>query len=170
MRKMTKEQNEQLRKALSIQWNGNEKMIKYCMKSSKYIFINGKFIDCCNSKPPIKKTMWYDDETEGPDKNYDNFEALNTRSLKEKLNTSKYNYFIISQYTGDITNGLLCSVASLSKWEDVIPDNYIKATDEEINAVSEALQEVEADFKKRLKTYWKKYSSNVSARGYWANR
>jgi hypothetical protein len=165
--KLTTEQQQELKEAMTKCWHGKIKMVDHCLKSSKYIYINGKFIDCCDSKPTIHKTMWYDDETAGPNVNYLNFEHYNMKYAPKNL-SDKFEYYIQPQYSGDPTDKLY-TTATLLPWEDP-KDCFIPLTDNQKKNIDAAITEVREDYQKRLKTYWKKYSNKVYAMGYWANR
>jgi hypothetical protein len=167
MTKLTLEQVKDLTEVLSTVWNGDGKMIEHCLKSSKYVYINNRFIDCCQSKPTIHTTLWYDDETDGPGKSYESFVYYNMKNAPDLL-PKNYKYYIMEHYTGR-TTGRLMGIASLKQW-DTVPEGYTLMTDQEVKAVNAAITEVREDYAKRLENYFKKYSSYICSSGYWVNR
>jgi hypothetical protein len=170
MKTLTADQVKELTELLAIVWKGDKHMINHCLKSGKYIYLNGRYIDCCDSKPAIHSTLWYDDETEGPDKNYLSFERYNMMNSPDLLNANKFNYFFGEHYYSADTGIKLANIHAYHFYEDRIPENLIPITADEVKAINEAIQEVRTDYINRLKMYYKKYSHKVSVSGYWANR
>ena len=160
---------------LSLTWNGDDGMIKHCLRSSKYIQIDNMFVEVCNAKPSITKTLWYDDETTGPEANFENFKRLNERNNMPKLHNLKCSYdgykdlYFSVHYYNDKTGGRL---ASLTYEETPSKSDYLirKVTEDELTQINEAIEEVRTAYTKRLETYYKKYSKNVRSEGYWVNR
>lgn len=172
----------ELRKLLEKQWvkrNGeiDHKMVDYCLKSSIYVQSGDEFINCGDSKPTIDKTMWYDDETDGPTVNFDSFKRYNQsnfpRTLEEmKMGRDGRQVYIVDNYylrAGETTT-LLKSVRVADLDYDRVDGNPRLATDEEIRLINEAILKARADYEKRLERYWKRYSNKVRAEGYWVNR
>ena len=149
-----------------------DNMVKHCLKHSKYIELDGWFVNCCDSKPAIAKTIWYDDETDGPDNNKATFLRANERNIREPL-TDDRKYYLIKNYWRQ-TDEKLASISSYRVWEEPTPkesENVIRQlTLEELAIINKAIEEVNVNFRKRLETYWKRYSDKVSVRGYWVNR
>lgn len=161
-----------LKELLNLQWNSNEKMVKYCLTSSLYIQLNDKFVVVCSKKPKIDSDIWYDDETKSPSVTFESFVDNNTRNLPNYFQLENIRFgnhrslFIAPQYYADKTDGKLCGL----RYED---DNFTdgrKVSKEELEIINQAVSEVRADYEKRLKRYWKRYSDKVTTKGYWANR
>ena len=171
----------ELESLLRKQWtkrdgSPDEKMVSYCLKSSKYIDLGSYYLDVGDSKPSIENTLWYDDETEGPDSsNFEAFRAYNLRgkrfSLDEVIESGRQVIWVYTQYNGDKTDGKLKSWTAARVGEEPRhTGEYRKATEDDLKAIRQGLSEISADYEKRLKTYWKRYGDKVHAAGYWANR
>ena len=166
--KMTEEQKKELREIYSGFWKTRKgetdiKMVDFCMKKHKHIYINGVYIICCDLKPSIRNCLCYDDEGEAPSKSYESFHYYNMR-CKFKLYELSNNYgnlVMCPCYGG--TEKLMCLTYSKDP-------KYRLVTKTELKAINEAIEEVKADYEKRLQTYYKKYSKNIYTMGYWANR
>lgn len=162
-----------LEQLLRLQW-GSESMVKHCLKSSKYVQLDDTFVSVCGAKPSIQSTMWYDDETEGPQVNFESFRRYNESNFPRKLELERNQYgnrsklFIAPHYHGDKTDGKLAGLRY--EPEDRPPHGGREVTPEELEIFNQAIEEVQADYEKRLKTYWKRYSDKVHAAGYWTNR
>lgn len=154
-----------LEELLSVQWNGDRKMVEHCLKHCLYIQLGDTFIRVGDRKPSIDRDLWYDDETDGPAETFENFKAYNMRTNAPRLIDESHGreLYVTVNYNGDRTNGKLLALTTY----DV--DNRL-ATDEEIALANNALSEARADYEKRLAAYWKRYSSKVHARGYYVNR
>jgi hypothetical protein len=170
--KMNKEDLKELRELLAITWNNNEKMIRHCLKSSKYVKVGDKFIDVCDSKPNITKTLYYDDEYEAPEVNFETFLLYNKKNMPTEWKLEGRTWgdsgklLIIPQYSGDKTNFRLCGLT----YNEKDSDKSMEVTPEMLEKINEAVREVQEDYKKRLAAYWKRYNKNIHAYGYWANR
>jgi hypothetical protein len=155
----------------------DQRMVDYCLKSSKYIDIGEYYLNIGNSKPGIDSTMWYDDETEGPDDSkFSAFRAYNlrggnARTYDELVADGRTEFWVFINSYRDMTGG------KIKAWTVTRPGdepnhvgNFRKATDDDIMAIKQGLAEIRADYEKRLERYWKRYSNKVHAAGYWANR
>lgn len=172
----------ELETLLHTQWikrdgTPDEKMADYCLKSSKYIDLGDYYLNIGNSKPGIDSTMWYDDTTKGPDSSkFEAFRAYNLRgnnaqTFDEVVNSGRTEFWVYTNYTVDRTNDKLRGwTASRPGDEPRHVGSYRKATADDIVAIKQGLAEIRADYEKRLKTYWKRYSNKVHAAGYWADR
>lgn len=137
------------------------------------------------NKIAIDKTMWYDDETEGPDVNEKNFINYNNSNMpgrnldaylqeKENLKINGYAsgrydyngiYFVGINYKQDYL--VNCD------WFDY--DNNKRdfkryLTIEEQEDFIKLTEERKQQYIERLKRYFKRYGQHVHARGYWVNR
>lgn len=148
-----------------------ENMVAHCMKSSKYIDIDGLFVDACDAKPSIRSTMYYDDEYDAPSTAMESFINYNWRSAPEPLDTERNRFFLIKQYCGN-GGDKLASVMACRRWEEPCTSGEIirELTDSDIEAINAAIEEVRTDYRKRLESYYKKYAHKIGTYGYWANR
>lgn len=154
----------------------DEKMVSYCLKSSKYIDLGEYYLNIGDAKPTIDSDLWYDDETEGPDASkFEAFKAYNMRgkrfSLEELAENGRTQIWIYTNYTRDRSGGKLKGW-STTHWDEEPRHlgEYHRATDDDIMAIKQGLAAMKAAYEKRLATYWKRYSNKVHAAGYWANR
>lgn len=171
----------ELESLLRKQWvkrNGDvdESMVKYCLKSSLYIDTGEYYLHIGDSKPSIDSTMWYDDETEGPDSSkFDAFRNYNMRgkrfSLDELAENGRSEVWIFTNYTRDMTGGKIKSWLVTHVGEDPRHVGECRrATADDIMAIKQGLCQIKANYEKRLANYWKRYSDKVTSAGYWANR
>lgn len=169
-RKAKKEFEERLSKVLNESWGGDEQMVKHCLKRKKYIEMDGSFVEISDSKPKISREMWYNDETEAPEVNYENFYNSNKGVMpryyeKEGRNINgRGTLKLIPQYGGDNLD-----LATLS-YEDNHKGPYREVTDEELKQINKGIEEVRKDYDKRIKSYYNRYKDKIVANGYWANR
>ena len=145
------------------------------MTSANYIDVGPYYLNI-GDKPSIDSTLYYDDETEGPDASkFEAFKAYNMRNkrfdLDELIANGRGNIWVYTNYTNDRTGGKLKGW-STTHWDEEPRHlgDYHKATDDDIAAIRQGLAAQKAAFEKRLATYWKRYSNKVHASGYWANR
>lgn len=171
----------ELETLLRKQWTKRDgspdlKMVDYCLKSDKYIDLGDYYLDIGGSKPHISSTMYYDDETEGPDASkFEAFRAYNLRGVRLSFESAtdhgRSEVWIYTKYTRDQTDGKIKGWLTARIGEEPRHVGECrKATPDDIAAIKQGLAEISADFEKRLATYWKRYSSKVYASGYWANR
>ena len=154
-------------------------MVNWCIKESKIVNMGDYWLDIGSAKPKIESTLWYDDETQGPDANlFEEFREYNLRGKAATLDeiTKRFGsdgkiWIYKNKYTRDnrnILRGWTTSDTYHGKPTHV--GECYEATEEERAAIAQGLQEIRNNYEKRLKTYWKRYSDKVYARGYWANR
>ena len=169
-----KNNTEQLREVLSLQWNGNEGMIKHGLTNINYISwgdeFNGQyFIDVGAKKPNIQKQFWFDDEQIIPKPNKEYFIEYNMKynapQLLQLENNRNERLHLVSSYNYNKTDKLK-SVTYIS-WDEII---QLPVTEELLIVINEAIAEVRTDFAKRLERYWNRYSDKVRFSGYWVNR
>ena len=183
LKKLDSEEVEELSKKL---WNTPD-MQKYIVNTYDfYKTQDGLIIELQKTnKIAIDKTMWYDDETEGPDVNEKNFINYNNSNmpgrnldayLQEKENlkingcaSGRYDYngiyFVGINYKQDYL--VNCD------WFDY--DNNKRdfkryLTIEEQEDFIKLTEERKQQYIERLKRYFKRYGQHVRARGYWVNR
>lgn len=150
----------------------DQAMVKHCLKSSKYVEIEDAFVDIGDSKPTIYKEMYYDDETDGPEANFNNFRNYNVRMgmpKPYKLEGRNRDGFgtlkMVPQYDGAQGFGL-----STLTYEDDHNSEYREVTESQLEEINKGIEEVKDDYEKRLQTYYKRYKDQISAKGYWKNR
>jgi hypothetical protein len=166
--KLSTEQQTKLRELIGRTFKKNgqpdAEMIDYCLKSSKYIVIDDMFVCVGKSKPTIQKTLWYDDTQKSPESNFDAFVYANRYNMPRELELIHRcdDLRYLPQYFGDCEN--------LFSLTHNIDESLRKVTPEELKIINAAINEVKADYQKRLETYYKKYSKNFSVSGYWVDR
>ena len=166
--KMTEKQKKELREIYSEFWKTRKgeidiKMVDFCMKKYKHIYINGVYISCCELKPSICNCLYYDDEGEAPSKSYESFHYYNMR-YKFKLYELSNNYgnLVMCPFYNDTEKLMFLTYSEVPK--------YRLVTKTELKAINEAIEEVKADYEKRLQMYYKKYSKNIYTIRYLKNR
>lgn len=176
--KLTATQTQELTDILAKIWNNQEDMVKHCLKNRKYVQLaDGRYVDVSETKTRIESEMWYDDTTAGPDtKSFDVFKAYNLRNAPQRYEATRVRSWgeerslvLLPQYRGD-TEGKLLGIAYQTEHERAQHSSTEEVTPEQLETFNSAIDEVRADFEKRLATYWKRYSNKVSRRGYWADR
>lgn len=159
-------------------WNGDERMAKFITNSQKIVELRGLFVQVCDRLPSISKSMYYDDETEGPDRHsFDDFTAYNSRNLPDKFKLSEWwrgdewkLYIIQPRKNSRIASVQALTDNDVKRREEKHDYTMIEASEQDLKVINQAIEEVRQHYKKRLKTYWKKYKDKVYAVGYWANR
>lgn len=173
---------ETLKELLELQWTKrdgtpDDKMVEHCLKSSIYIQVGDTYIDVGDNKPKIDNQLWYDDETDGPDASqFAAFRNYNLRSHKQPMLSEVSEYggpreiWVTTHWYNDKTGGKMLGLI-VKRVDDAPRSGELRrATAEEISLANEARAKANADYEKRLATYWKRYSNKVHASGYWANR
>jgi hypothetical protein len=170
-----------LEQLLSEKWRKrdgsvDQKMVDFCMKDSIYVQSGEEFINCGDAKPRIENTMWYDDETKGPEVNFESFKSYNMRNaprtVEEQMEVHDRKPYITNNYylrDGETTT-LLKSVVFRNENYDRMTGEERLATEDEMQLVKLAINKARRDYEKRLERYWKRYENKVKASGYWANR
>ena len=165
-----------LEELLNIQWNNDQRMVKHCLMRCLYVQSGDTFINCGDRKPSIDREMWYDDETDGPQVNFENFKAYNMRSNAPTPLSERYRDF------GQIPIPYVCTellqrqnrrqvaVLLIRHIDEPVKADERRATESELAVADNALRSARDDCERRLYAYWKRYSDKVYARGYWANR
>ena len=176
--------NEESMQVAKTLWD-SENMQKYLVDRYDFYKTNdGLIIELEKvNKISIDKTMYYDDETESPEVNEQNFIDYNRSNvpshnlkdyLEEKENLQKngcasgrydYNgiYFRLTYNNDDKV--VHCN------WHDD-KDKYFKRylTKEEEQDFIDLIKERQEKYIERLKKYFKRYGKNITTHGYWANR
>ena len=114
-------------------------------------------------QPSIDRTMWYDDETEAPERNFENFKEYNLCKVRT-FNPEEVWYIArnLSYYV----------ITPLRDVYRRYEEHEIKRalTKEEKEFIAKLYDDYRNKFIKRLETYYKKYKDKIRASGYWANR
>lgn len=157
-----------------------------------FAFDDGKVIEF--SRPPISKTLYYDDEYEEPSTKLDGFIDYNLndnfrprysieRWLEDERSLEKFGCCVgghsrkmwIANFYGkdsdiyDLQTRIPQECQAPNKLEDY--QYFVRyLTDEEQSEVINAYWSMEEDYKKRLVSYYKRYGEKVTTSGYWANR
>jgi len=161
---------ERLTNKLQDYWQ-DEKMVKHELKNNKYIELNGSFVEIPNAKPKIEPEIWYDDEQETPEVNFENFYNNNAINMPKHLTMKGRNLEgtgslkIASKYVGQDT----LELAGLT-YQDNPKGEYREVTQDELDEINKAIDEARANYDKRLKSYYKRYPHKIVAKGYWKNR
>lgn len=176
--------DEEIEEIAKEQWQ-DEHMQEYIKKNYNfYMLKDGYFLELQKpNKYSINKTMWYDDETEGPEENESNFILYNLRmrdpskhvtEYKENLERLKTHGCAIGLYD---YNGLyLATFYKFEKRADVCFFSEKKGTflryltEEEQEDYMNILEHDKQAYIERLKKYFKRYGKHVHASGYWVNR
>ena len=174
--KSLKELNDEERKNFAKSEWQDEKMQEWLIKNYDFYKTTDGYIFEVEkaSKLSIVKKLYYDDEYEAPQVNYENFEDAN------KYKCNKFNYFsekADKQYikfyfaiNGNLKN---VYVEDLDEWElNERPHNEIlrELTADEKYDVVALYKKQKDEYAERLKKYWNKYKNHITTCGYWANR
>lgn len=137
----------------------------YYYKEYTFIKLRGKLLNIGKRKPGIERTIYYDDETPCPKISYNFFEDYNMkRAFGNLLNDE---FFDIDLYFYK-TNNIYYEFTSYLDWIRE-PKPEILTADEK-KQILEVIEILKKDYRKRLKTYYKKYANKIYTHGYWANR
>ena len=184
LRKLNGDEVEELSKKL---WAAPD-MQKYLIDTYDFYKTNDNLIIELQkvNKITIDKTLWYDDETEGPEANEKNFIIYNEMNMpgrnlkayleeKENLNkngcaSGRYDYNGIFFVNNNIKNDFMVSC----DWFDYDNNktNFKRYLTEEEQADYIQLEnERKEQYIERLKKYYKRYGKKyVRTEGYWVNR
>ena len=159
---------EALERELKSYWK-DEKMVAHCLKSSKYAEIDGWFVDVCRAKPTINSEMYYNDEYDAPSTAKESFINYNKRNAPDTFDTDRNKCYLRKQYWGQ--NGeRLAAIECCRTWDEPSTDVLRELTSAEMDTINAVITEVQADYMKRLETYYNRYANKISTHGYWANR
>lgn len=170
---MEKKEQLNIEESLKKVWNQSEEMIKFCLKTVFYLKLHDCFISF-DYKPTITKTIYYNDEYESPKIDEEFFINYNMEH-NFKNNFRSFNFeediYLFPNYEQAPEIKYLQQLKGFELERlDKNSSNFRILTNEEKELVKKQLKIFEEDYLKRLKNYWKKYSKNVYASGYWANR
>ena len=137
----------------------------YYIKEYAFIKLNNKLVNVGKRKPGIERSIYYDDETPRPNINYDFFEYYNMSRAFGSLSNNRFLEMDLYLYS---TNSLYYEFTNYREW--IREDNPTPLNTDEKKQILAAVEILKKDYKKRLKTYYKKYSDKIYTHGYWANR
>lgn len=164
---------EEKREFAKSEWQ-NEKMQDYLLKTYDFYKTQDNFIIevVKASKLSITKELWYDDEYDAPQVNFENFFEHNEHNCNmfdciiTQLNEHK-DAFFCNQYKNKASIICLFDADEMSKKRYGVT-RKINAT--ELADILAIYSEQKEQYKTRLEKYFKKYNNKIWARGYWANR
>lgn len=148
--------NEELEKMNIDEWH---------RKEYAFIMLGDKLVNTGKRKPGIKRAIYYDDETPRPNINYDFFEYYNISRAFGCLSNNRFLEMDLYLYS---TNSLYYEFTNYREW--IREQNPTPLTPDEKKQILAAVEILKKDYKKRLKTYYKKYSDKIYTHGYWVNR
>lgn len=158
----------------------NKNMQDYLIKTYDFYKTQDEYIIEIEkaNKLSITKELYYDDEYDAPQINFNNFlwenrQAFNKLNyIKEHTKASNDYLYLIKQ------NSNIADIMDFTSWE--IKDdkfNYFSKkiairplTEEEKEDYINILENRNNQFKIRLEKYFNKYKDKITAHGYWANR
>lgn len=137
----------------------------YYIKEYAFIKLGNKLVNIGRRKPGIERSIYYDDETPRPNINYDFFEYYNMGRAFGNLSNDRFSQLDIYFYR---TNSIYYEFTNCRGW--IREQNPTPLSTDEKKQILAAVEILKKDYKKRLKTYYKKYSDKIYTHGYWANR
>lgn len=148
--------NEELEKMNINEWH---------IKEYAFFMLRDKLVNVGKRKPGIKRTIYYDDETPRPNISYNFFEYYNMRSAFGNLSNDEFLDKDLYFYKA---NNIYYEFTSYRDW--IREPNPTILTADEKKQILEVIEILKKDYRKRLKTYYKKYANKIYTHGYWANR
>lgn len=175
MENLTKLTEEQKKEVLSKVWDSH--MTEYIASRTDYYKTNdGLVIEIEKSnKLSIEKEFWYDDETDAPAINFENFLAHNDavferyKHLCEKSEKEYEHFYFAQQYSKP--SKIVCVVV-FDNWAEEFRKQYNirELTKEEKADYLLILKERNDQYLERLKKYFKRYGDKITTHGYWRDR
>lgn len=127
------------------------------------------------SKLSINKTMYYDDEYEAPQINFDNFADYNRHNCDKytrysELAEHEANKFYFAK-NGNAGNYIVVVSNAWDYAEDNARYNFTRElTEQEKTDILALYKQQKDEYTARLQRYWNKYQKHISTYGYWADR
>ena len=118
---MTTEDKKTLIELLNQQWANDAGMVRECLRST-YIKLDDKIVAVAN-KWGIDKDIYYDDETDRPEVDFDYFVAYNLRdksrtwALESDSCNGTARLYIAPKYHHDRTDGKLCGLRYMDDYQ-----------------------------------------------------
>lgn len=176
LKEFKKANNEQVIEIAKELWQ-DQKMQDYLVKGFDFYFTKDNLILEVEkaSKLFIAKDMYYDDETEAPEKDLETFIYYNKNNCYYFNNIVNELNHVTKLYFCNIYNNLnnTCVYVGYDRYNNNIENvrNAIRElTQEEVKDVLEIYEEQQIKYIERITKYFKKYNKNISIVGYWANR
>ncbi len=170
LRKLSKQEALKFWEKHDARW-ANDKADSY----NYYETENGDVIEVRRRLPSIRNTMLYDDEHDEPKVAFKNFESYNLKShlpefapFTTEIHDLRHKYVAALKFLRD--NVYSACYLSPDGWREPFKDGDILLTEAEIDILNAEIEKNKEAYKKRLRTYWKKYQEKVTTYGYWANR
>lgn len=149
----------------------------YYIEEYHYTKIHGFYMQIYKKKPSIDRVIYYDDEYERPKVDFELFKAYNFRMNAQGLTDEEIEKLganstivIAYEYCGKFYLNAFSCEHYLKEFYTLQGLSSYTLTQEEKKQVVNVLKALQADYIKRLETYWKKYSDKVYTYGYWADR
>ena len=165
--------NKELRAELEKVW-ADEKMVKHCLNSIRYIQIDEYFVSIGNRLPNISKTLWYDDEKDDPGKSWERFKSYNDSLHRPKLlklyDKGRNLYFVINYHSLGEGEGKILAPTYLEENRANQPYVLREVTESELELINQDIKEIQEHYDKRLERYFKRYGDKIRSSGYWVNR
>lgn len=160
---------EQALEIAKLQWDRQD-MQDYLIKNYDFYLTEDKMIIEIEkaSKLSITKELYYDDEYEAPQVNFDNFLEYN------KHNCNRYDYYNSEQNTQFYfckQNAHCVYIDKFDNYNMLEPLSSIRAvTQEEFEDILEIYKKQKEQYLERLQKYFTRYGKHIRTHGYWANR
>ena len=139
----------------------------YWVERCSFIKIGDKVVMLGDKKPKIHNTIYYDDEREAPEVDFELFKKYNIFMSGQNYlskNRGRSHLFIVRNAGSHGFFNLSDFMRFDSDYEEYPLDP------EDRKHVITALEMLQADFIKRLERYYERYKDKIYADGYWANR
>lgn len=159
-----------------------EKTCRYFFNSILLIKTSDNYYIELDKKPKIDARMWYDDETEAPEKSKENFINYNLRLNNRFSNIDSYlEEKKRLEETGGASGAYDYNGIYLEKYNDtskvyynILEDKrgeFIRyMTNDEQKEFLQIVKMLQAKYRERLERYFKRYNKNIVTCGYWVNR
>ncbi len=166
LKKATPEQALEIAK---LEWNTQD-MQDYLIKNYDFYLTEDKMIIEIEkaSKLSITKELYYDDEYDAPQVNFDNFLEYN------KHNCNRYDYYNSERNTQFYfckQNANCVYIDKFANYNMFEPLSSIReVTQDEFDDILEIYKKQKEQYLERLQKYFTRYGKHISTHGYWANR
>lgn len=140
-----------------------------------YKTVDGNIIEIDKpSKLSLTNELWYDDEYEAPEINFDNFVEENRHNCNrydyylEKANKTYNRFYFVNN--GNLNNVCIMVYNEWELSERPHPEIIRELLADEKQDILELYKRQKEGYIKRLERYWNRYRNNIRTHGYWANR
>ena len=173
LKTLRKANSEETKKIAKKEWENDFKMQDFLIKKYDYYFTKDNLIlevEKFNNLS-ISKDFYYDDETDAPEKNLENFIDNNKYNCNyydsyiEELNRSKLTKFNFCENTN------VCVYVNILRTYEEKSQNFVREiTNDEMQDILAIYKEQKERYIERITKYFNRYNKNISCIGYWANR